>query len=188
MSQPLVSAIIVNWNGGTMLQEAITSLLAQTWTALEVIVVDNASSDGSADAAADIERESWCQALEVPSERCLDVEPLLPTSRLQTAQPLFVVLAPCGRTWFVGAHAVVADATGLYLKMGVDRERRGSGRLGTGRARIARVERIGWTREKTPQDARRSHRQDQRIPPGYPPLVRGRRPRAAQCYGHRRGG
>ena len=51
MSHPLVSAIIVNWNGGTMLQEAITSLLAQTWTALEVIVVDNASSDGSADAA-----------------------------------------------------------------------------------------------------------------------------------------
>ena len=51
MSQPLVSAIIVNWNGGTMLQEAITSLLAQTWTALEVIVVDNGSTDGSAEFA-----------------------------------------------------------------------------------------------------------------------------------------
>lgn len=51
MSPPLVSAIVVNWNGGTMLQDAITSLCAQTWPALEVILVDNASSDGSADAA-----------------------------------------------------------------------------------------------------------------------------------------
>ena len=49
---PLVSAIIVNWNGGTMLHTAIRSLLAQTWPALEVVLVDNASTDGSADAAA----------------------------------------------------------------------------------------------------------------------------------------
>ena len=34
-----------------MLQDAVASLLGQTWTALEVIVVDNGSSDGSADDA-----------------------------------------------------------------------------------------------------------------------------------------
>lgn len=34
-----------------MLQDAVASLLGQTWTALEVIVVDNGSSDGSADEA-----------------------------------------------------------------------------------------------------------------------------------------
>jgi len=49
--QPLVSAIIVNWNGGAMLLDALNSLFAQTWPALEVILVDNASSDGSAEQA-----------------------------------------------------------------------------------------------------------------------------------------
>lgn len=52
MSYPLVSAIVVNWNGGTMLLDAVSSLRAQTWPALEIIVVDNMSTDGSADAAA----------------------------------------------------------------------------------------------------------------------------------------
>jgi len=48
---PLVSAIVVNWNGGAMLLDALRSLFAQSWPALEVILVDNASSDGSADQA-----------------------------------------------------------------------------------------------------------------------------------------
>jgi GT2 family glycosyltransferase len=48
---PLVSAIIVNWNGGAMLHDALTSLFAQTWPALEVILVDNASTDGSVEQA-----------------------------------------------------------------------------------------------------------------------------------------
>jgi GT2 family glycosyltransferase len=52
MSHPLVSAIIVNWNGGSMLEDAIASLFGQTWPAMEVILVDNASTDGSADSAA----------------------------------------------------------------------------------------------------------------------------------------
>jgi GT2 family glycosyltransferase len=51
MPRPLVSAIVVNWNGGAMLQEALASLFHQTWPALEVILVDNASTDGSADQA-----------------------------------------------------------------------------------------------------------------------------------------
>ena len=51
MPSPLVSAIVVNWNGGAMLQDALASLFAQSWPALEVVLVDNASTDGSADAA-----------------------------------------------------------------------------------------------------------------------------------------
>ena len=51
MTGPLVSAIVVNWNGGAMLQDALASLFAQTWPALEVVLVDNASTDGSAEAA-----------------------------------------------------------------------------------------------------------------------------------------
>ena len=44
---PRVSAIVVNWNGGEMLDECLASLFAQTWQNLEIVVVDNASRDGS---------------------------------------------------------------------------------------------------------------------------------------------
>ena len=44
---PLVSAIVLNWNGGDVASAAVASLLAQTLESLEVIVVDNASTDGS---------------------------------------------------------------------------------------------------------------------------------------------
>lgn len=46
-AQPLVSAIVVNWNGLACVDACLTSLLSQTWPALEVIVVDNGSRDGS---------------------------------------------------------------------------------------------------------------------------------------------
>ena len=42
-----MSAVVVNWNCGEMLQQALASLFAQTWPALEVILVDNGSVDGS---------------------------------------------------------------------------------------------------------------------------------------------
>lgn len=47
--QPLVRVIIVNYNGGAWLRRAVDGLLAQTFTAFEAVVVDNASSDGSLD-------------------------------------------------------------------------------------------------------------------------------------------
>lgn len=42
------SVIIVNWNAGELLNRCISLLLAQTVLPLEVIVFDNASTDGSA--------------------------------------------------------------------------------------------------------------------------------------------
>jgi len=44
---PLVSAIVVNWNGKEYLQECLQSLRAQTFSDFEVILVDNGSTDGS---------------------------------------------------------------------------------------------------------------------------------------------
>jgi GT2 family glycosyltransferase len=44
---PLVSAIVVNFNGRGFVEEAVASLLAQDLDGLEVIVVDNGSSDDS---------------------------------------------------------------------------------------------------------------------------------------------
>ena len=44
---PLVSIIIVNWNAKAYLKGCFESILSQTFTDYEIILVDNASSDGS---------------------------------------------------------------------------------------------------------------------------------------------
>ncbi len=44
---PLVSVIIVNWNGKKLLEECLESLRNQSFRDFEVIVVDNGSTDGS---------------------------------------------------------------------------------------------------------------------------------------------
>ncbi|MAU11953.1 MAG: glycosyl transferase [Anaerolineaceae bacterium] len=47
MANPLISIVIPNWNGKHFLQTCLDSLAAQTYDPLEVIIVDNASTDGS---------------------------------------------------------------------------------------------------------------------------------------------
>lgn len=44
---PLVSVIVVNYNGREHLDDLLSSLAAQTWQNFETIIVDNASSDDS---------------------------------------------------------------------------------------------------------------------------------------------
>ena len=46
---PLVSIVILNWNGLAYLKKCLQSLLCLTYPNYEVIVVDNGSSDGSPD-------------------------------------------------------------------------------------------------------------------------------------------
>jgi GT2 family glycosyltransferase len=46
---PLVSVVIVNWNGKHLLGPCLQSLAQQTFRDFEIVVVDNRSSDGSAD-------------------------------------------------------------------------------------------------------------------------------------------
>jgi len=45
----LISVIILNWNGGNYIRQCLDSVLAQDYGKLEIIVVDNASEDGSQD-------------------------------------------------------------------------------------------------------------------------------------------
>ena len=47
--EPLVSVIVVNWNGLKFLDDCLSSLERQTWRNKEVILVDNGSGDGSAE-------------------------------------------------------------------------------------------------------------------------------------------
>jgi len=47
MSRPLVSIVILNWNGRPFLQRFLSSVLAGTWPHQEVVIIDNASTDDS---------------------------------------------------------------------------------------------------------------------------------------------
>ncbi len=47
MNRPLVSVVIPNWNGVAHLPTCLDALRAQTYPRVEIIVVDNASADGS---------------------------------------------------------------------------------------------------------------------------------------------
>jgi GT2 family glycosyltransferase len=55
MSVPPISAVVVAHNGGAALHACVDSLLRQTLADVEILVVDNASSDGSID---ELERSS----------------------------------------------------------------------------------------------------------------------------------
>ena len=46
-AHPLVSIIVVNWNGAKFIEDCLSSIEKQTWPNLEVILVDNGSRDGS---------------------------------------------------------------------------------------------------------------------------------------------
>src|SRR4029079_18130339 len=48
-SQPLISVIVVNWNGLRLLDDCFRSLANQTWKNIEFILVDNGSTHGSRD-------------------------------------------------------------------------------------------------------------------------------------------
>ncbi len=50
---PLVSAVIVNWNGTEHLRVALPTLRQQSYSPLEILVVDNGSVDSSAQVAAE---------------------------------------------------------------------------------------------------------------------------------------
>src|SRR3989338_11543951 len=49
MKKPLVSIIIVNWNGRNIIGDCLRSLERNTYKNYEAIVVDNASTDDSVD-------------------------------------------------------------------------------------------------------------------------------------------
>jgi glycosyltransferase involved in cell wall biosynthesis len=52
MSEPLISVVIPVYNGEAFLDQAIESVLRQTWPRTEIVVVDDGSSDGSTAIAA----------------------------------------------------------------------------------------------------------------------------------------
>ena len=53
MSQPLVSIAMATWNGARYLRQQLDTLYRQTWQNLEVVVSDDASTDGTAEILAE---------------------------------------------------------------------------------------------------------------------------------------
>jgi GT2 family glycosyltransferase len=51
---PLVSAVLLNWNGGALAVDCLRHLLAQTYHPVEIIIVDNGSTDDSPAALAQL--------------------------------------------------------------------------------------------------------------------------------------
>lgn len=56
-ADPIVSVVVANFNGERFLADALTSALRQTLSEIEVIVVDDASTDGSLEIARAFERQ-----------------------------------------------------------------------------------------------------------------------------------
>src|SRR5258706_4923239 len=46
-ADPLVSVVVLSWNGGAFLFDCISSVLHQSYSRIELIVVDNGSTDGT---------------------------------------------------------------------------------------------------------------------------------------------
>lgn len=56
-ARPLVSVALATYNGAPFLRAQLDTLYAQTWTPLEVVVSDDASSDGTVEILAEYARE-----------------------------------------------------------------------------------------------------------------------------------
>ncbi len=67
MAQPLISIIVVNWNGVHLLDDCLSALERQTWQNREFILVDNGSKDGSAERL-----RCWAGRLPKTQLLCLD--------------------------------------------------------------------------------------------------------------------
>ena len=57
-ASPLVSVVIPTHNRQEMLERALNSVIAQTYPALEILVVDDASGDGTADLVGEVQSRS----------------------------------------------------------------------------------------------------------------------------------
>jgi len=66
-NEPKVAVVIVNWNRRELLLEALASCFLSNWTNLDVIVVDNGSSDGSVEAV----REAFPETVLIVNEHNL---------------------------------------------------------------------------------------------------------------------
>lgn len=116
---PTVSVVIPAYNAERWIRDSVTSVLAQTWTDLECIVVDDGSTDGTAAALATFEGDERLRCIRKENRRTvsdarnagiaeakgrfiafLDADDVWRPTKLERQLPLFddddVVLVYCG--------------------------------------------------------------------------------------------
>jgi len=154
MQSGLISVIIVNWNSGHQLALCLESLAQQTHRPLEIIVVDNASSDGSlapALAAGRVQiirndiNAGFCRAFNQgyaisQGEFIVSLNPdvyLLPDFLARLAERLAGMPAAglaCGKLWRGDSPwaGCTLDSTGLFLSRSRRPYDRGQGQVDRG--------------------------------------------------------
>jgi len=70
MQSPAIGVVVLNWNGRKDTLACLDSLVATRPTPARIVVVDNASTDGSAEAL-----ERWAAAAPPPRPRPLVIRP-----------------------------------------------------------------------------------------------------------------
>ena len=88
IAQPAVTAIVLNYNGAALLDVVIPSLERQTYPNLSVLLVDNGSTDGSAEKA----RARWPQVRVVEIPQNLGVAKALNRGVLESETELVALL------------------------------------------------------------------------------------------------
>jgi GT2 family glycosyltransferase len=125
-SSPLVSVVIVNYNGAEMLRECLKSVFSQSYRSIEVIVVDNDSKDNSIEVT----------HREFPEVQIIQCEKNLGFAEgnnvgVRAASGEFVVLlnndATVGDKWLIGlldafGHENVAIVTSKVITEGIPSE------------------------------------------------------------------
>ena len=106
MNDSLVSVIIVNWNGASYLPTCVAALLRQTYMPLELVIVDNASTDQSCQILGEFQRQY--EAFGVP--------PSGGTSPLKRElQALTIIRNPCNEGFCRGNNQGIQASHGDFV-------------------------------------------------------------------------
>ncbi|MBI1353001.1 MAG: glycosyltransferase [Acidobacteria bacterium] len=159
---PAVSVVVVNWNRLDLLEACLASLRQQTWQDFETVVVDNGSTDGSADWVArerpdvvlirNTENRGFCGANNQGIQAARGTFVALLNNDAE-AEPrwLEALLAAAGQAPDIGMVAskiVSYDDPNVIDKVGhliyPDGQNRGRGSGAIDRGQFDRIEEVAW--------------------------------------------
>lgn len=94
-NQPLVSVVIATYNMGQYIDQAVDSILAQTWKNLEVIVVDDGSTDHTAQVMARYDADSRVRYTKTPNQG----QPKAKNRGIQTTSGDYIAFCDADDLW-----------------------------------------------------------------------------------------